>query len=372
MRPLLPRELVQARLQMIFPREAVDPVLSNLLAASALSVMLYADAVVPDQGPLPDDVHWVRPSMCLWMSDAVYAHDREESRAAWREAALGHSGRRATAALQEEWGLQNASPWYADNSRETLRDETFPAWLDHGALRDRPGIPTTSSRPRWALTGGFADLFAPDLEGDALEAAIAAWRATHMTPGDRLRITTLRDRERAAHAVQVRLPNGTLRNLEPGDASIILRGVIQDWAPARLTDAVVLSISEPGDKVYVADASRLRALGLTIDAGNLLPDALIVDIGATPPTFWIVEAVATDGPVTEARRRQLLRWAASQSIPTVSCRFLSAFLDRNDGIAKRRLKDLAADTFAWYASEPTRELAWYEMGDPEGEGPPAP
>lgn len=354
---------------MTFPREAFDPVLSNLLAASALSVMLYADAVVPDEGPLPDDAHWVRPSMCLWMSDAVYARDGERDRAAWRDAALGNSGRRATLTLQEEWGLLNAAAWYADNSRETLRDETFPAWLDHGALRDRPGIPTTSSRPRWALTEGFADLFTPGLAGGALEAAIEAWRSTRMSPGDRFRITTLRDRERAVHAVRVTLPDGTVRDLEPGDASIILRGVIQEWAPARLSDPVVLSVSEPGDKVYVADASRLRALGLTIDAGNLLPDALIVDIAATPPAFWIVEAVATDGPVTEDRRRQLLRWAGDQRIPPDSCRFLSAFLDRNDGIAKRRLKDLAADTFAWFASEPTRELAWYEMGDPEGEGP---
>jgi hypothetical protein len=27
---------------------------------------------------------------------------------------------------------------------------------------------------------------------------------------------------------------------------------------------------------------------------RLLPDALIVDIGAKPPQFWIIEAVATE------------------------------------------------------------------------------
>jgi len=88
---------------------------------------------------------------------------------------------------------------------------------------------------------------------------------------------------------------------------------------------------------------------------------VIVDIGETPPTFWIVEAVATDGPVTEDRRRQLIRWAEDQRIPPSSCRFLSAFLDRNADAARRRLKDIAAGTFAWYASEPTCELAWYEI-----------
>jgi hypothetical protein len=32
------------------------------------------------------------------------------------------------------------------------------------------------------------------------------------------------------------------------------------------------------------------------------------------------------------------------------------------------LKDLAVGTFAWYASEPTRELAWYDIGEERFEG----
>ncbi|WP_371954051.1 BsuBI/PstI family type II restriction endonuclease [Actinomadura monticuli] len=299
------------------------------------------------------------------MSDDVYAREDPADRVAWRKAALGPGGRRAVEALQQEWGLPEAASWYRDNSRETLRDETFPAWMDHGALRFRPGIPTTSSRPRWALTETFADLFAPSLTADALLPAVEEWRDSHMSPGNRLRIATYRNRERAAHAVDVRLPDGTMRSLEPGDASMILRGVIEEWAPKRLLDPVVLSISEPGDKVYIADAARLRALNIAIDARNLLPDAVIVDIGAEPATFWVVEAVASDGPVTEDRRRQLLRWATEQRIPVESCRFLSAFIDRNDNASRRRLKDLAVGTFAWYSAEPDCELSWREIGTSE-------
>lgn len=361
MRALIPRDEIQVRLPLIFPREAFDPVLSNPLAGAALAAMLYVDAVVPDAGDVPTTAVWARPSLCLWMSEDAYSQAAQEQRASWREAALSHDGRRAIEQLQTGWGFPHASSWYRDNTRETLRDETFPAWLDHGALRDRPGLPTTSGKPRWALTAGFADLFDPGLTGDALLTAIEEWRSARMSPGDRFRISTLRERERAGHAVDVSLPDGTHRSLEPGLASLILRGVIEAWAPSRLRDPVVLSISEPGDKVYLADAARLRALGLTIDAGNLLPDALIVDIGKTPPQFWIVEAVASDGPVTEDRKRQLLRWAEGQHIPPASCRFLSAFLDRNDAAARRRLKDLAIGTLAWFASEPTRELAWYDI-----------
>jgi len=321
--------------------------------------MVYIDAIVPDEGDAPSDATWARPTTCLWMSDDVYARDSEQDRIAWRKAAA--RGRKAMEELQALWGLPYATSWYRDNSRETLRDETFPAWLGYGAIRDRPGIRITSSLPRWALAESFADLFQPSLSDTKFMEAAETWRAAHMSPGDRFRIATLREREHATYAVEVTLPGGQNRLLEPGEASQILRGVLGAWAPARLRDPVILSISEPGEKVLLADGARLRALGLTIDPQSLLPDMLIVDIGETPPTFWIVEVVASDGPITEDRRRQLMRWAEDQRIPAGSCRFLSAFMDRNDEVARRRLKDLAVGTFAWYASEPTRELAWYEI-----------
>ena len=60
-------------------------------------------------------------------------------------------------------------------------------------------------------------------------------------------------------------------------------------------------------------------------------------------------------------RQQLLAWAQSQRIPATSCRFMSAFASRNDGPAKKRLKDLAVNSFAWYLDDPGRELAWYDI-----------
>jgi len=355
---LLPREDLRARLQLLFPQEAFDPVLVNPLAGAAVAAMLYVGAVVPDEGPVGTEATWARPSMCLWLSDAAYARDQPFEREAWLKAAL--RGRRAVGDLLRSWGVAHDA-WYGDNSRETLRDETFPAWLEHGAVRVRSGVATTSSAPRWALTASFGGLFDPALVDEPLVDAVQDWRSSHMAPGDRFRISTLQQRDRAAHQILVTLPGGEARALEPGQASLILKGVIEAWAPARLGDPVVLTISEPGDKVYVADAARLRALGLTIDTSSLLPDAVIVDIDTKPATFWIIEAVASDGPVTEDRRRQLLRWAEDQRIPPESCRFVSAFASRHAAPARRRLKDLAAGSYAWYADEPTRELAWYEI-----------
>jgi hypothetical protein len=359
-RPLPSVAECEARLELIFPRAAFDTVLSNPAAAWSVAVMLYVDAVVPASGDLPAEATWVRPSTVLWLPTTAYERDDAASRAAYRDAALSGNGKRRVADLVASWGIA-FEPRYGDNSREQIRDETWPRWADEGGIRIRPGIKTTSSQPRWALTDAFADLFDPRVSADALFELIETYREEHMSPGGKVKALTARQRGDQTHAVEVRLPDGAVRQLEPGEASVILKGVIEQWAPVRLKDPVVLTISEPGDKIFTADSATIQRLGLSIDQSTLLPDALIVDIYPNPPIFWIVEAVATDGPIDEDRKRALLEWAREQRIPEGACEFLTAFGSRNAAPAKRRLKDLAAGTFAWYADEPTRELSWYEL-----------
>lgn len=358
LRPLPSRDAVHARLRMLFPPDAFDTVTSNPLGAAATAAMLYVGAVVPDDAPSSADSTWARPSVCLWLSDAAYAHTAAQERSAWLAAALRN--RRKVAELLVSWG-EPFEPWYADNTRETLRDETFPRWLDFGAMRYREGVKTTSSQPRWALTASFADLFDPELTGDALAAAIESWREDHLNPGDLIKVRSARNRDRKQYAVAVNLPGGDVRTLEPGEASLILKGVVEEWAPARLGDPVVLTISEPGKKLVVADNETLQAAGLNINVSLLLCDALLIDLATKPVTFWMVEAVASDGPIDEDRKRQFLRWAEDHRIPAEACRFLTAFSSRHSASARKRLKDLAAGTYAWYADEPRHELAWYEI-----------
>ena len=357
-RPLPPRDEVQARLRRVFPPEAFDSVTSNPLAAAAAAAMLYVGAVVPDDAPSSAGLVWARPTTVLWLSDAAYVHTTEPERSAWLSAAL--RDQRQVVELLTAWG-EPFKPWYRDNSRETLRDETFPKWLDYGAVRVREGVKTTSSKPRWALAESFADLFDPGLTGDALDAAIEGWRENHMSPGDLIRIRSARNRDRKQYAITVTLPGGEVRSLEPGEASLIIKGVVEEWAPARLGEPVVLTISEPGKKLIVADNETLTAVGLAINVSQLLCDALLVDLATKPATFWMIEAVASDGPIDEDRKRAFLRWAEDHHIPGGSCRFLTAFSSRQSASARKRLKDLAAKTYAWYADEPHHELAWYEI-----------
>lgn len=344
------------RLAVVFPRQAFDSNLSNPLAAASVAALLYLGAV---EEPETSPVRWryARPSMVMWLDDATLARDSPGDREAWYAAAAKSKAKQSVTALLARWGLP-FSPRYSDTTRESLRDETWPAWQTLGAMRSRAGLPTSSSTPRWALSRSFADLFAPDLDDEEVEDLVERWTATHMSTSGRTRAFAAREAARADHAVPVRLPGGATRLLEPGGASRILRGVVEEWAPRKLAQPLVLSISEPGDKVYLADGAQLAALGITIDPAKLLPDALLVDAGGEDVDFWIVEAVHTDGEISEARKALLLGWAAAQGIPAGRCRFLTAFESRNAAPARRRLKDLADGTYAWFLAEPDHELLW--------------
>jgi hypothetical protein len=293
--------------------------------------------------------------MIMWLDDDVLAHDTDADRESWYEAAL--KTKRHVRELLSGWGMDFRQR-YEDNTRETLRDETLPRWREQGAILELTGLATSSSRPRWMLQAAFAELFDPALIGAELDLSIDSWIEANMTTMARLKALNARNLGKGTTAVVVTLPSGGQRHLEPGPASEILKGVVEQWAPLRLREPMVLSISEPGDKVYVADQKALGLVGISIEVSKLLPDALVADVGVNPPEFWIIEAVFTDGPVTEERKTALTEWAERQGIPANHCRFLTAFASRNSSPARRRLKDLAEGTFAWFLDEPSRELSW--------------
>jgi hypothetical protein len=344
------------RLLVIFPRGAFDTVMSSPLAGAAIAAMIYVDSVATNDD---STTFWARPSMVTWMSEEMRARDADLDRLRWREAALHQA--KSLLPLLNDWGVPSASG-YADNSRETLRDETFRKWRENSALRERAGVPKNSSRGRWALEPHFAELFDPAETGEALVEAAEVWRQEHLSPAAKLRVQFAAQDQEASYAVTVALPgNGGARTLEPGRASLIIKAVIEDWATTRLKNPYVVSISEPGDKILTGDAKLLSYLNVTINASSLLPDAVIADLGNTNVEFWFIEAVNTDGEINENRKAKLVSWAQEQSIDPSHCYFLTAFTSRNDPAARKRLKDLASGTFAYFADEPGHELAWYSL-----------
>jgi hypothetical protein len=181
--------------------------------------------------------HFAGPKHVVRMSDDQEALTSDASRIEYATA-MGKPG-----------AVPRGKAWYADNTREPIRDETLRQGLiPTGAVIDRKDLPTTSSTPRYALTQSFAALFDPNLVDSQLMENIAKWRDQYLTAGALARIALI-GLSKNSQNVLITYPNGTSRTMLPGPSSIISKQVIETFAPRFLEAPVVLWVSESGNKV---------------------------------------------------------------------------------------------------------------------------
>ena len=284
---------------------------------------------------------YLAPRHVYRMTDEQALLRSDAERVAYRENALASRG---------IYGRR----WYADNTREPIRDETLREGLmTVGAVVARQDLPTTSSQPRYALTRSFAALFDPGVAGDAFERAVETFQQEALTPGALARIAIIRHgAARGAAGHLVTFPNHETRQLAPGVSSTITKAVIEGFAIRYLRDPAVLLVSESEKKIVARDESLAASIGLKLATDRDLPDIVLVDIGASPPTLVFVEVVATDGPVTERRKEALLKQTDSAGFPRSQVIFVTAYVDRESSAYRRTSSSVAWDSFIWFASEP--------------------
>ena len=134
---LLPRVAVHQRLQMIFPEGTHNRnYLVRELSASTVFVALYVGAIHGIGG-------FIGPKHVYRMTDVQAAADDLASRAEYAQA------------INKAGHFAPGKPWYADTTREPIRDETLREGLvSIGAFIERTDLPTTSSR--WLRHLGLA------------------------------------------------------------------------------------------------------------------------------------------------------------------------------------------------------------------------
>ena len=311
------------------------------MAARTVFVMLYVGAI---QGT----GLWIGPKHVVRMGDGQAADHADVARSAYAEA------------IEKPGSVPPLDRWYQDNTREPIRDETLRDGLVRaGAVVARTGLATTSPKPRYALQPAFAGLFDPALRGGILATAVAAWQDHHLSAGSLARVR-LRGRAAAAAGskVLVTLPNGETRQMEAGPSSIITKAVIEVFAQRFLGDPAVLWISESGNKVVQRDDALASGLGLRIRSDRVLPDIILVDLAPAEPLVVFVEAVATDGPVTAARREALLELLTAAGFKPERVAFVTAFEDRGTSAFRKAVTELAWGSFAWCLSEPEHVVAF--------------
>ena len=334
--PLLLVPEIHERLETIFPEgTAHRNFLIREMAAKTVFTMLYVGAVHGTEC-------WLRPDQVTRMTDGQAASIDEEERTAWREASLRPTNESI------------AGRWYAANTREPIRDETLREGLVRtGAVQERGDLPTTSPRPRYALAPDFAALFDPALEGEALQAAIAAWRKANLSASGLARTAILRRGTVASEErVLVTFPNGETRHMEPGPSSVISKAVVEEFAPRFLANPGVIWLSESRNRVVARDDQLAQAIGLVIQPDLNLPDLILVDMGSAEPLIVFVEVVATAGSISESRRDALMMVATDAGFAEGQLAFVTAYEDRSHSAFKSSVGELAWRSFAWFMSEP--------------------
>jgi hypothetical protein len=340
--PYVSREEVQRRLLLIFPDGTANRAYcTREIAASTVFTMLYIGAV-------DGTGHFAGPKHVVRMSDDQEALTSDASRIEYATA-MGKPG-----------AVPRGKAWYADNTREPIRDETLRQGLiPTGAVIDRKDLPTTSSTPRYALTQSFAALFDPNLVDSQLMENIAKWRDQHLTAEARARVALVA-LTKNTQSFLVTFPNGETRTMSPGPSSIISKQVIESFAPRFLKQPGVLWLSESGNKVVARDDILAKRIKLDIDPSRNLPDIILIDRLDSGIIIVFVEVVATDGPISEPRRADLLKLATDAGFSEEHVAFVTAFLERNVQALRKSLASLAWNSFVWIASEPEKLIALFD------------
>lgn len=334
--------VILERLPKIFPEGTQNRnYLIREMAAKTIFVMFYA-------GAIEGEGKWIRPNQVVNMGDAQTAKIDEGDRLQWIKNSLKSKKKR----------LQPTDAWYAENTREPIRDETIKNGLvPCRAVLIREGIPTTSSEPRYCLNRDFANLFDENVSGDELELAVDNWQKNHLNKAALSRIRLLKSGAAIAFdSVAVTFPNGEMRMLAPGPSSVIAKAVIESFAIRFLKNPAVLWLSESGNKVVARDELLATELGLVIEPSKALPDIILVDLGddetGNDMLVVFIEVVATDGPINRERKIILTKLAVEAGFSERNLAFLTAFSDRASSQFKKSISELAWGSYAWFASEP--------------------
>jgi hypothetical protein len=342
--PVIPFKKIHERLQAIFPEGSPNRAHSVWeLSARTIFVMLYVGAVEGRDT-------WMRPDQVLRMTDGRSERTDDNSRQAWEQ-----DSRRSSKG-------EIPGRWFAVGTREPVRDDTIRyALIPNGAILEREGLATTSPAPRYALKTGFAALFNPALEGLDLELAIETWRNENLNAGALARIAIRRKGVAGGgEYVAVKFPNGEARRMAPGTSSLIAKAIVEEFALRFLVEPCVIWMSESKNKVVARDDDLARSIGLIIQPDRNLPDVILVDLAPKHPLLIYIEIVVTGGPVYEERKLALTQVANEAGFAADHLAFVTAYLDRGDGILRRTIGSLAWGTFVWFASEPANLICLHQ------------
>lgn len=236
------------------------------------------------------------------------------------------------------WMAANYGKKYAPNTRETIRRSTLHQFVEMGIVLlnpDDPARPTNSPKNVYQIESGALELI-QCFGTDDWDSAIGMYLAS--SEG----VNRLREKARAMEKVPVTLPDGETLELTPGGQNVLVKEIIEQFAPRFTPGGYVVYVGDAGKKHLLYDVEYLKGIGVEIEPHGKMPDVVIHYVERN----WLilVEAVTSHGPVNLLRHNQLKDLFAGSTAGLV---FVTTFLDR--AAMREYLPEIAWETEVWVA-----------------------
>ena len=231
---------------------------------------------------------------------------------------------------------------YAENSRESFRQETLHQFVDAGLVLQNPDEPDRApNSPKWCYQ------ISPDAKKLLRTFNSINWDKNLKKYLAKFgKLAEKYKAERDSNLVPCHLPDDSELNLSPVIHSELIRDVIQEFAPRFAQGSRVLYVGDTGNKGIIHDSDYLKKLGIHVHERGKMPDAILYV--EKKNWLFLIESVTSVGPVDGKRHSELNHLFGKSSAGLV---FVTAFPNRQT--MARFLPDIAWETEVWCADNPS-------------------
>lgn len=230
---------------------------------------------------------------------------------------------------------------YAPNTRETFRRQVLHQFVQALVVDynpDNPSLPVNSPKAHYRLSVPALKVVR-SYRTPRAPGALEQFREGHAS------LIEVYAAKRARRMIPIRLSGGRIVALSPGRHNEIQAAIVKEFGPRFAPGARLLYLGDTALKALLREDDRLNALGLKLDAHGKLPDVILFD--EKRKWLYLVEAVASHGPVSPKRAQELRKLFEPSGLPLI---FVTAFLDFAE--FRKHVRNIAWETEVWVAEFP--------------------
>lgn len=241
-----------------------------------------------------------------------------------------------------DWARQHYQKDYKANTRESVRRQTMHQLVNAGIAvynPDKPDRPVNSPKAVYQIEPATLELLRT-FGSDEWHNKLTDYLDNCET------LTAKYARERKQNRIPVRIARGKEFTLSPGEHSVLIRAIIEDFGSRFAPGGDLIYAGDTGDKWGFFEIDLLAELGVDVDSHGKMPDVVIY----VRERNWLllVEAVTSHGPVDAKRHAELAYLFAGSKAGLI---YVTAFPDR--ATMSRYLGDVAWETEVWVADAPS-------------------